>query len=341
MKKESFGRILLWYLKDHRKVIVMFGIFILIFIVVFSLYSQNLDATGYAILLCACVAAGFTLYDFIQYWQRHKSLSVMKGQQNLDLKRIPASIRLIEEDYRNIIGHLMDEKLTAASGADSRQTEMIDFYTLWAHQIKTPISAMRLLLQSGQSTDDEKTGELQSELFKIEQYVEMVLGFLRIESTSSDLVLQKHPLSPLVRQAVKNHAGVFIRRKITLDFNEMDCDVLTDEKWTVFALEQILSNALKYTGNGGRISIYMADEAKKVLCIEDNGIGIAEEDLPRIFEKGFTGHNGRIDKKATGIGLYLCRKVFGRLSHKISITSRVGTGTTVKIDFSTLEMTGE
>ncbi len=164
----------------------------------------------------------------------------------------------------------------------------------------------------------------------------MVLGYLRIESVTSDLVLQNYRLSGIIRQAVKNYASVFIRKKIILDFKEMECIVLTDEKWMVFVIEQLLSNALKYT-NSGKITIHMPDEEKKILWIEDTGIGIEEEDLPRVFEKGFTGYNGRMDKKATGIGLYLCKKILNKLSHKIEISSRPGAGTTVKIDFSTVQ----
>ena len=163
----------------------------------------------------------------------------------------------------------------------------------------------------------------------------MVLGYLRIESISSDLVLSQYYLSDVVKQAIRKYATIFIGQKITLDFKEMDCMVLTDEKWLVFVIEQILSNALKYT-KSGTISIYM--EAEKTLVIKDSGIGIASEDLPRVFEKGFTGFNGRMDKKSTGIGLYLCKKILNKLSHKITITSQIDLGTMVRIDLSSVKI---
>ena len=146
----------------------------------------------------------------------------------------------------------------------------------------------------------------------------MVLGYLKIDGTSSDLLLQNYSLLDIVRQSVRKYAYMFIRKNIILELKEMNCTVLTDEKWLVFVIEQILSNALKYTSSG-KISIYMEDTEEKLLIIEDTGIGIAEEDLPRVFEKGFTGYNGRMDKKATGIGLYLCKKILDKLSHKITI----------------------
>lgn len=202
---------------------------------------------------------------------------------------------------------------------------MTDYYTLWAHQIKTPIAAMGLLLQ------EEPHPELEGELLKIEQYVEMVLGYLRLGSESTDYVFRNCGLDALVRQAVRKYARLFILKKISLDFQETGKTVLTDEKWLSFVIEQLLSNAVKYTPEGGRVRIYGDGDT---LVIADSGIGIQPEDLPRVFEKGFTGFNGREDKKSTGIGLCLCRQVLDRLNHDISIASRPGQGTLVRLDLS-------
>ena len=167
------------------------------------------------------------------------------------------------------------------------------------------------------------------ELLKIGQYVEMVLSYLRLDSDSTDYVLREYPLDDILRQAVRKFAKMFILKKITLDLQETGKTVLTDEKWLLFVVEQVLSNALKYTPAGGTIRIY-GDGATVVIA--DNGIGIREEDQARVFEKGFTGYNGRADKKSTGIGLYLCRQVMDRLNHDISLTSRPGQGTLVRLD---------
>ena len=133
----------------------------------------------------------------------------------------------------------------------------------------------------------------------------------------------------MILQAVHKYAPMFIRKKLTLNYNAVDEKVVTDEKWLVFVVEQILSNAIKYTAEGG-ISIYMEDGA---LIIEDTGIGILAEDLPRVFEKGYTGYNGRSDKKASGIGLYLCRQILQKLGHKVYVESEPGKGTRVKLVF--------
>ena len=181
------------------------------------------------------------------------------------------------------------------------------------------------------SSTAQKVEALEAELLKIGQYVDMVLGYLRLDSESTDYVLRDTDLDGLLRQAVRKFARMFILKKITLDFRETGRTVLTDGKWLSFVVEQVLSNALKYTPAGGRIRIYGDGET---LVIADSGIGIRPEDLPRVFEKGFTGYNGREDKKSTGIGLYLCRRVMDRLNHGISIVSRPGQGTLVRLDLS-------
>lgn len=151
------------------------------------------------------------------------------------------------------------------------------------------------------------------------------------------LVFARYDLDALIRQAVRKYAPLFIRRKIILSYEPVHCEVLTDEKWLVFVLEQILSNALKYTKSGS-IHIYLSPDAPKTLVIEDTGIGIAPEDLPRIFEKGYTGCNGRADKRSTGIGLYLCRQIMEKLSHTIRIESEMGVGTKVYLGLDTVSL---
>ena len=163
----------------------------------------------------------------------------------------------------------------------------------------------------------------------------MVLSYIRLGSNENDFVIKEYDLDNIVRQAIRKYAPLFIRKKINLDFQPTTYKVLTDEKWLVFVIEQLLSNAIKYT-NKGKISIYSLENKK--LVIEDTGIGISKEDIPRIFDKGFTGYNGRTDKKATGLGLYLCKNILDKLSHKISIESEVGVKTKVILDLSMLNV---
>ncbi|SCZ80414.1 Histidine kinase-, DNA gyrase B-, and HSP90-like ATPase [Pseudobutyrivibrio xylanivorans] len=205
--------------------------------------------------------------------------------------------------------------------------EKEDFFALWAHQIKTPIAAMRLLLQN----EEIDPGECRQELFRIESYVEMALNYLRFEGMSGDLLLEKCQLEGMVKQVVKKYSTIFIRQHLTVELENLEGNILTDEKWFCFVLEQILSNALKYTKTGG-VKIFARDtgDAREIV-IRDTGMGIRSEDLPRVFEKGYTGYNGRMDKKASGLGLYLCKGVCDKLGHKISIQSEENKGTDVII----------
>lgn len=327
----SMLKVFFHYIKSHMKALFVFTIFSVIFAVVFHLYSLPMEAVGYSILLCICTGFIFGFFDFYKYYNKHNSLYEQLNRIMLSIENLPIPENLLEQDYQKLIEAIHTEKAKILSDCDNTTNEMVEYYTLWAHQIKTPIAAMKLLLQSEES---EQQAELLSELFKTEQYVEMVLQYLRLGSTSSDYLLKKYDLDNIVKQAIRKYARMFINKKINLVYSELNYQVLTDEKWLVFVIEQILSNALKYT-NEGRITIRLEAET---LIIEDTGIGISKEDLPRVFEKGYTGYNGRIDKKSTGIGLYLCKKILTRLSQTVQIESVVDKGTTVRIGFSSQEL---
>ena len=229
-----------------------------------------------------------------------------------------------ERLYQEIVKNFNSLRMKSEGGKRRFYEELTDYYTMWVHQIKTPISALRLLLQENR---EENKAEL-SELFKIEQYVEMVLGYLRTEDISADMSFQEYELDSLIKEQIHKYARIFVGKKLTLHYEGVEERVLTDGKWLGFVIGQIFSNALKYTKQGG-ISIYMSRDRAHTLVIEDTGIGIRPEDLPRVFEKGFTGHNGREDNRATGIGLYLCVKIMKKLRHEITIESTPGKGTKI------------
>lgn len=329
-------QLILSYLKRHLSNYSLFFLFTGVFAIVFSLYTLPVEPVLYAAIICVYIGLIFSLIDFSRYYNRHRQLKDLQKTITLHIDTLPFARDLIEQDYLDLLKRLHDEKGYVISKADQARTNLIDYFTLWVHQIKTPIAAMDLLIQS-QENEKEHNPELSIELFKIEQYVEMVLQYLRLDHMSSDLLLKKYSLDDLVKQAIRKYAKLFIRKKIRLSLSELNRTVLTDEKWIGFVIEQLLSNAIKYTKEG-TISIYMDTKAEQTLVIEDTGIGIELEDLPRVFEKGFTGYNGRSDKKSTGIGLYLCKEIATKLSHKISIQSDVGKGTKVLIDLQLNEI---
>ena len=319
-------KMLVEYLKLHRKAIGVYFLFALIFAVIFALWQLPVIPVLYGTVLGIFAAVIVCSRDYARFCKKHIQLQSMVEEIKVTDRHFPDADGQIEMDYQEVIRSLYEEKQKITNHMNYQYTDMIEYYTIWVHQIKTPISAMRLQLQGQES---ESSRELLEELQRIEQYVDMVLTYLRLDSGSTDYVLKKYDLDAIVRQAVRKYASQFIRKKIRLNYEPLSCEVLTDEKWLLFVIEQILSNALKYTRSG---EIFITLEAPKTLCIRDTGIGIAPEDLPRIFEKGFTGYNGRSDKKASGIGLYLCRRICGRLNHKLIVTSKVDVGTEVRID---------
>lgn len=328
----QFFSVIRGYIKQNIKVIFLFIVFALVFGIVFSLYDLEIEAIYYSVMLCSFIGLIYICINFINYYKKHIQLYKLQNEISISLENLPSPKTLMEEDYTNLILTLNKEYKTYISKSDIAKSDMIDYYTMWVHQIKTPISAMKLLIQTSES---EISSDLSSELFKIEQYVEMVLSYIRLGSNENDFVIKEYDLDNIVRQAIRKYAPLFIRKKINVDFQPTTYKVLTDEKWLVFVIEQLLSNAIKYT-NKGKISIYPLEDKK--LVIEDTGIGISQEDIPRIFDKGFTGYNGRTDKKATGLGLYLCKNILDKLSHKISIESEVGVKTKVILDLSMLNV---
>lgn len=309
--------------------------FLLIFVVVFYLYGVPWEPLIYAGLICAILLLLYSVLDLFIYFRKYERLQKLRSELQGNLKEMPTASSGIEKEYQQMLQDLYEKKQKIEYQMSKGYEELADYYTTWAHQIKTPISAMRLLLQTGKVPDLSK---MEVELFKIEQYVEMALGYLRSEELSRDMRIEEFDLDRVIRQGVKKYAKLFILNKISLNYEGVDCKVVSDEKWLLFVLEQILSNALKYTRPHGQISIYMEKGKEKTLVIEDTGIGISAQDLPRVWERGFTGYNGRLDKRATGIGLYSVRKVMNYLSHEIYITSQVGKGTQVHLVLSRQEL---
>ncbi|MBE6904861.1 MAG: HAMP domain-containing histidine kinase [Ruminococcaceae bacterium] len=302
-----------------------------ILFVILSLLS-HVDArpSVYGAGLCLFVTLIWSIYDFIKFTHKSSQLARMLHYSQTALEPLPDPFDFIEEQYQQLIMELYHDLTAKISEEEKIKSDREDYYILWVHQIKTPISALRLLLHSD---DLQKNAfAMEQELFKIEQYAEMVLQYLRLESLSCDLLLQEYSLYTLVKQAVKKYAGAFISRGLSLDLAEFGFFVITDEKWLCFVLEQLLSNSVKYTFKGG-VNICMDPESDRTLLITDTGIGIREEDLPRVFDRGFTGYNGRMDRVSTGIGLYLCKRVTDRLGITLHISSKCNKGTQYRIYF--------
>ena len=316
------------YFRQRRRGLAVGVLFFLIFVITFALYGLPVRAVLYPFLLCLLIGGIFMAVDFVRVKRKYDALEGIQSFTDVMTETLPAIDGIEEEAYQRILCLLSQEHRDFITESNRSYSEMADYYTVWAHQIKTPIASMRLTLQN---EDTGYSRQLSNDLFRVEQYVEMVLTYLRLNSESTDYVIREYDLDEIIRSSVRKFAGEFIGRKLSLQYEPLHTSVITDEKWLSFVIGQVLSNALKYTPSG---SIFITLEPEKKLCIRDTGIGIAPEDLPRIFENGYTGYNGRMDKKASGIGLYLCRRICTKLGHSITARSEVDVGTAITIDLS-------
>ena len=287
------------------------------------IFEDGRSLLEYQLLLAFLLASFFLGMDLASAYKEYRNqLFYASGRAQTALEALLfEKLALLEMDKKN---RAIEER--------EKLNDLMDYYTLWAHQIKTPIAASSLLV--GEIEDKKVKNQLEQELFKIESYVNIVLQYLRLESFHEDLVLKKENVEDLVKEIVKKYAIFFIQKGLSLSLHDLDRTIITDKKWFVVILEQVLSNSLKYTSQGG-IEIYFQEDT---LYIKDSGLGIQDADLLRVFERGFSGYNGRLTQQSSGLGLYLSKKIADELGHQISIASQVGQGTTVMINFSEKKM---
>ena len=339
------------YLREKRyTILLIFATSLVIMAVGWLCQIEHLGLLLYGVILSLFLwlIAGF--FDGMAYTGRVKRLEEMIGNFDRFSELLASGFSIREylkedglhfeestlgSDMTGLLDMVCEQFAQEKRLWEEKNADRNDYYVMWTHQIKTPIAALRLLLEdTDQGPRDNYL--MREELFKIEQYAEMALAYQRLESLSSDLVLQEYDLYALLKQAVKKFSVLFINKGLSLELEPCRITVVTDEKWFGFCLEQFLSNSIKYT-NQGRITIFARTEGSRIrLCLEDTGIGIRPEDLPRIFERGFTGYNGRLDRRSTGIGLYLCRLILDHLGITVDVESKTGEGTRVILFIPTL-----
>ena len=210
--------------------------------------------------------------------------------------------------------------------------EYREYIEQWIHEVKTPITAIRLLCENHRS---DTSRELLAELEHINRYTEQALYYARSEETQRDYLIRETPLGDVIHGAVADNKYLLRRHQVKVEVEDAGICACTDDKWLRFLLDQLISNAVKYRGSDPKLRFVAGERQGRVfLAVEDNGIGIPESDLPRIFDKGFTGTNGRLQKSSTGIGLYLCRKLCGKLGIDLTAESGGrGKGTRMELTF--------
>ncbi|MDO5754980.1 MAG: sensor histidine kinase [Tissierellia bacterium] len=313
MKKRKIFR---EYMTDNKK--WFFIILLMIFIENLILYSfhKEMEIALYTSMVVIVILFLFIMYDFRQY------------------EKIYAHIQWDEElgEQKGLIGllwqKLQEERQCQKYWKKEKQVELEElkeYYTTWGHQIKTPLAAMKLILEEYDPSDQEL---LKNQIFRVEESIQMMLAYIRMGEATKDFVFKNYDMDQIIKKSIRRYSSIFIRKNLSLEYDSRSIFWLTDEKWLSFVLDQILSNALKYTDEG-QIQIYWQKDDS--LIIQDSGVGIAPEDLPRVREFSFTGINGRNLSESTGIGLYLCQQILEQLGHSWEISSTLGKGTKISI----------
>lgn len=290
------------------------GIFLIILLFLMKFMSKKADLIGLASEIFLIIFIFYCIYMLMKI-KRRKSLEKQYAK--------------LSQKYQQKVNDMAELK-----------ADILDFFLIWVHQIKTPIAASKLLLSSSKLVDgynnvsnfntDEKQ-QLRAEVLQIEKYSDMALGYLKLSNDNTEIFVDYVDLNTILKNLLKKYAVLFINEDINVQYTEIDRNVISDSNWLTLAIEQLISNEAKYS-KGESVKIYFCDEENS-LVIQDTGIGIPESDLPKIFDRGYSGLNGSEYRNSTGVGLYIAKKIFDRLGCSIHVESKEGVGSEFRIFF--------
>lgn len=273
----------------------------------------------YAFALCTIVLIGFLVFRYQQN---------VRAIHNIDHEAFDR-LSLEAEQMQQLMDEMRKEHIREMNAVQEKQKEHYDFIVSWFHEIKTPIAVLHLIQQT-----DIDANSLREEIEKIENYVDQALYYAKLDSFNQDYSIGSCDMIGIVKDTVRDHSKTFISKKVRILLPSESMSVQSDSKWLKFIVNQLLTNSLKYTDNSGEILIGTNETPQeKQLIIRDNGIGITPQELPRIFNRGFTGETGRTYSKSTGMGLYLAQQLSNKLGHYITCTSEVSSYTEFIIHF--------
>ena len=333
----------IWKYIVDRKYLIVFYILLMVFISSVA-YLDTFGGVSPENILYINVVSGvfFIFYIVVEYLVKRRYYNqindIINSNQEDIINCIPESKTNEQKLFNNIITSMYNEQSEKIERLNDEKRESQEFITTWVHEVKTPISVIRLLIENSLETSkDQVLNSVEEEVDKIESQVEQALYYSRTDDFSKDYFINELELEKVVKEVVKRNAKTFISKRIKISIYDINLTVLSDKKWLLFIINQIISNSLKYTANDGNINIScQEDEEEKRLIIEDNGIGIRPEDVHRVFEKGFTGYTGRQHSKSTGMGLYLSKRLARKLGHDITVESEEGKYTRAIIYFPKL-----
>lgn len=297
-------KLFLDYMKNQSVILFGYLLVCIVFITISVLATLEIEYVFLGIEIL-----GFILFIYlIVHWFQYQKLSDVKDDNE----------RLLNEN-KNLKSEMLNQK-----------DDLNAYFLMWLHQIKTPMTVSKLLLEK---PDDTTNTKLKMQLMYIEQYINMAMNYLKMIDHSTDMDITEVNLDDIIKNLLKKYSLLFIHNHISLEYQSNLTYVISDSQWLTILIEQILSNALKYTENG-KIAIQYLEE-KHALEIRDTGIGIRSEDIPKIFDRGYSGFNGRMNEKSSGLGLYLARKISERLNIQIEVESKLSKGSIFRLVFPT------
>lgn len=310
------------FLRYEKSYICVYLIGFMLMATVFFL-DVNINFTWgtflYAFALCTIVLIGFLVFRYQQN---------VRAIHNIDHEAFDR-LSLEAEQMQQLMDEMRKEHIREMNAVQEKQKEHYDFIVSWFHEIKTPIAVLHLIQQT-----DIDANSLREEIEKIENYVDQALYYAKLDSFNQDYSIGSCDMIGIVKDTVRDHSKTFISKKVRILLPSESMSVQSDSKWLKFIVNQLLTNSLKYTDNSGEILIGTNETPQeKQLIIRDNGIGITPQELPRIFNRGFTGETGRTYSKSTGMGLYLAQQLSNKLGHYITCTSEVSSYTEYIIHF--------
>lgn len=293
---------LLSFIKSIRNEITIIFCIFLLFALIFYLFSIPFSAFGLALGIVLLII-------FIHWWVKY-----------LGFKR--------NEDLKEKVDNLENELTEVKNRQVEYRNDVESYFLTWVHQIKTPITASQLLLERN---EENVVNRVRQEIVQIDNYTSLALSYLKLLNEESDMTISSVTVNELIRPLIMKYRIQFIEQHTKIHYEKCEATVLTDAQWASIMIEQILNNALKYA-RGKDIWIEF-DSAKQTLIIKDNGVGISKADIPKIFDKGYSGYNGRLNEESSGIGLFIVKHISNHLNHEVDVDSGLGEGTTFKIHF--------
>lgn len=328
------------YIKDRKiNIVFVFSIILIVNVVLFSTFTINIDNEDiiYMDILILFITIIYFSYDYFQWNKNYKNI-YKDLKNNKDIEKVFMNGKIEEDIINLLIDNKNNIRIEDTNKLKKELSEINDYITKWIHEIKIPIAVLGLISDRIENIDEfEISNDLKIEIERLNFLVNQVLYTSRSTNFSEDLHIEEIDLYKIIMEVVKKNMNILISKNIELNIEKLDRKIYSDRKWVSYTIDQIINNSYKYIKDNGKIDIYFEENNDiLILNIKDNGMGIPKKDIERIFDRGFTGDNGRKIGHSTGMGLYISSKMGEKVNYKLRAESRVNEYTNIKVVFDNI-----